>query len=473
MNNQNEMNKKSGLWWKILLGILGFVLLVYAGISVFFHNHFYIYTSVNGLDFSGKTVETAGQLLTEEAKMYELLITGRDQVTEVIRGTDFSVSHDNSADLQDTIRDQHPLLWVSPLIDGHKTDVELRVSYDEEKLEQIIDGLECMKEDKQVAPTSAKPVYENGSYVIQAETVGMQIDKEALKNAIAECIATFETELDLDAGGCYVQPKYTKESEEVLKAKETADQWIASRISYSYAGEDVTVDADEIAKWIKISDEMKVSLKSSAVKKTVQSLSATYNTSGKKYSLKTPTGKKTTVTGGTYGTKVDEDKEYKKLVKEVKAGKIVSREPVFSQKIAGTTKKPWGKTFLEVDLTEQHMWYIKDGEVAFESDVVTGAPNPKRQTPQGLYSILEKMRNKVLRGDVLPSGRREYETPVAYWMRVTWTGIGFHDATWQRKFGGERYKQGYGSHGCINMPYNGIKELYDMVEKGCPVVMHY
>ena len=73
----------------------------------------------------------------------------------------------------------------------------------------------------------------------------------------------------------------------------------------------------------------------------------------------------------------------------------------------------------------------------------------------------------------MPNGKREYETPVSYWMRVTWTGIGFHDATWQRAFGGERYKQGYGSHGCINMPLKGVAELYEMVEKGCPVIIHY
>ena len=50
------------------------------------------------------------------------------------------------------------------------------------------------------------------------------------------------------------------------------------------------------------------------------------------------------------------------------------------------------------------------------------------------------MRNKTLRGDKKPDGTYEYETPVEYWMRVTWTGIGFHDAKWQTAFGGEIYK---------------------------------
>ena len=79
------------------------------------------------------------------------------------------------------------------------------------------------------------------------------------------------------------------------------------------------------------------------------------------------------------------------------------------------------------------MWYIVDGAVKLEADVVTGIPVPERVTPQGTYTILEKMRNKTLRGDKKPDGTYEYETPVEYWMRVTWTGIGFHDANGRQR----------------------------------------
>ena len=132
----------------------------------------------------------------------------------------------------------------------------------------------------------------------------------------------------------------------------------------------------------------------------------------------------------------------------------------------------WGSTYVEVDLTRQHMWYVKDGSVVMEADVVTGKPTPDKETPQGVYSILEMKRDKVLLGDIKANGQREYETLVAYWMRVTWTGIGFHDATWQTAFGGERYKTA-GSHGCINMSLSDAGRLYEMLEMYTPVVMHY
>ena len=115
------------------------------------------------------------------------------------------------------------------------------------------------------------------------------------------------------------------------------------------------------------------------------------------------------------------------------------------------------------------MYYIQNGEVVFEADVVTGLPG--RDTPQGVWYILEKQQDKVLTGEMTAAGVPEYQTPVSYWLRVTWSGVGFHDATWQSSFGGSRYTYA-GSHGCINMSYSDAAELYDLVETGCPVIIH-
>ena len=59
------------------------------------------------------------------------------------------------------------------------------------------------------------------------------------------------------------------------------------------------------------------------------------------------------------------------------------------QEAASHGAQDWGNTYVEVDLTDQHMWYIVDGSVAMQTDVVTGLPTPERETPAGVYSILE------------------------------------------------------------------------------------
>ena len=70
-------------------------------------------------------------------------------------------------------------------------------------------------------------------------------------------------------------------------------------------------------------------------------------------------------------------------------------------------------------------------------------------------------------------GTPEYESFVNYWMPFKGNSVGLHDATWQSAFGGSRYLQGFGSHGCVNLPLDKAKELYGMVEPGDVVVVHY
>lgn len=156
---------------------------------------------------------------------------------------------------------------------------------------------------------------------------------------------------------------------------------------------------------------------------------------------------------------------------------MIIRDPIYCE--GGTavshSDSDWGTTYIEVDMTEQHMWLVKDGQVVLETDVVTGEPIPRKITPEGVYDILDKKLGAVLTGEIDPStGQPEYRTRVDYWMRVTWTGIGFHDAIWQSSFGGERFKiPGIGSHGCINMPLDKAKALYEQIEIGYPVIIHY
>lgn len=227
-----------------------------------------------------------------------------------------------------------------------------------------------------------------------------------------------------------------------------------------------------ISEWLTVDDKMQASFDTDKVKEYLRGIGKKYDTKGTKRSITTPDGKKTTVTGGTYGWEVDEAKELELLTADIKAGKETKREPAYVQKAASREEQDWGTTYIEVDLTTQHMWLIVDGGVVFSTDIVTGKPTPEKETPQGVYDILEKKRNKTLRGDRQTDGSYEYETPVSYWMRVTWTGIGFHDATWQSAFGGELYKT-KGSHGCINMSLKDAGTLYDKIDLGYPVVMHY
>jgi len=49
-------------------------------------------------------------------------------------------------------------------------------------------------------------------------------------------------------------------------------------------------------------------------------------------------------------------------------------------------------------------------------------------------------------------------------------GIGLHDATWRYQFGGNIYKWN-GSHGCVNMPLNAAKVVYENIDKSMPIIV--
>ena len=216
---------------------------------------------------------------------------------------------------------------------------------------------------------------------------------------------------------------------------------------------------------------MNVTFDEEAVKAYIQTLADKYNTKGKARTFTTASGNTVTVEGGGYGWRIDQEAEYNALTANIKNGETVTREPEYSSRAATHDTNDFGSTYAEVDLSNQQMYFIKDGQVVLQTGVVTGNPNRGNATPQGTYSLAYKALNQVLRGEKKPDGTYEYETPVKFWMPFN-GGIGFHDATWQSSFGGSRY-QSHGSHGCVNMPYDKAAQLYDLISAGTPVILHY
>ena len=76
-----------------------------------------------------------------------------------------------------------------------------------------------------------------------------------------------------------------------------------------------------------------------------------------------------------------------------------------------------GDTYIEVDLTEQYMWYYQNGNIIFQSEIVSGLPSdPDRKTPPGIFTLNSKSSPSVLRGEMTANGTYSYEQPVTYWM---------------------------------------------------------
>lgn len=74
-----------------------------------------------------------------------------------------------------------------------------------------------------------------------------------------------------------------------------------------------------------------------------------------------------------------------------------------------------------MNLTAQHLFFYKDGELILESDFVSGNTSRGYTTPPGIFGLTYKQRDAVLKGE-------NYRSPVKFWMPFN-GGIGFHDAS--------------------------------------------
>lgn len=465
--NKKSMGKKP---WIIAGSIVGGLLVIYLGVAAFFMGHFLINTTVNGKDFSGKTVADVEEYLKNQVADYKLTILEQNNVSDVITGSDISLSYKEDTQVSDALKAQNQLLWIVSLFTKSDTDLTVQVEYDETALNDKIQNLRAVG-GEQKDPVPAHPEYNGNSFAVVSEQYGTKVDMETLTAKIKQYITEFRTNLDMMDEQCYVMPAYTSDSPEVQKACDEMNSYLKASITYPM-DENIVVDKTLISGWLTYDDSMKVTFNEDAVREWMREFGKKYDTVGTTRSITTPTGKSAQVSGGTYGWSVDEETETTNLINSIKNGEVVQREPAYKQTAASHSAQDWGSTYIEVDIAAQHMWYIVDGSVAMESDVVTGLPDGDRDTPTGVYSILYTQRDATLKGEVDPSsGLPSYETHVAFWMPFTWQGHGFHDATWQAQFGGSWY-QGHGSHGCVNMPYSKAEQLIGMISAGTPVIVH-
>ncbi len=468
----DRKHKKSGKIAAITLGsILAVLVLAYMGIALYFNSHFLFFTKINGTDFSMKNTEQVEAYMKKQVSDYTLSLEKSDGGHESIDGSDIAIEYVSGKQLKKLMEDQDNFKWIKSLWEHPTIEAEIGVKYDEKALAEVTANLACMKPENQTASVDAYPEFKEGQFAIVPEVVGTQIDAELFNAKVAEAINGFQPSLNLSETGCYIKPRFLSDSPEVVAARDAMNNYLGANITYDFNPYTEVVDASVISQWIHADAEMNVTFDEGAVRAYVQSLADKYDTKGKTRDFTTATGNAVTIEGGSYGWRIDQEAEYNALIANIQNGETVTREVNYLSRGASHEGKDVGSTYAEVDLTTQQMYFIQNGQIVLQSGVVTGNPNKGNGTPQGVYSLAWKATDQVLRGTKQPDGSYEYETPVKYWMPFN-GGIGFHDATWQSSFGGDRY-QTYGSHGCVNLPYDIAGQLYDLISSGTPVVCHY
>jgi lipoprotein-anchoring transpeptidase ErfK/SrfK len=464
------MLEKMKVWnWKkigIISGIAALVLaVIYVGFSIFFQSHFFFRSTVNGVSASAASVDTVVERLDEATEGYELTIVEEDGEETIDPESIDLVTTADADTVEALVKKQNGFAWVKYLFTDKDYESERIVSFDEEKLAAEIQNLELVKREATTETQNASFEYSDSAkkFVIVDEVYGDNVDVDQLTKKASEAIMSLEPSLDVAKDKLYVQPTVTADSEELKDTVDSLNDKIGMSITYTVGDATEKVDTETIASWIVADEKGDVSYDESAMREFVKTMESTYNTVGKSKSLATSYGTTVTVAAGNYGWKIDEDGEIAQLKEDLEAGKDVSRDFVYAQKAASRSGNDYGNSYVEVNITAQHVYLYVDGSCVFDTDCVTGNVAHNTITHNGAYAIAYCEKDATLRG-------ANYTSEVSYWMPFH-NGEGLHDASWRSRFGGTIYKTS-GSHGCVNLPTSAAKTIFSYVSAGFPVLVY-
>ncbi len=472
-----EPEKKSKRGLAVAAVIIGVLLLgtggVYAGVGNYYQDRFLPGTSINHIDCSGMTVQQAEQLIRKRVEDYSLTVYARNAEPQVITAGAIDYRYQPYDGVDQVLEQQQPMRWVDSFFTSYDYTVGENISYDREKVRVQMEQLDCMKPDRQVPPTDAHLEYQEGQFVIIPETEGTALDAAKVLDLICRCVEEGQESLELEKEGVYQTAAITKDDQGLVQEMDHLNSYAKASITYTFGDETEVLNGETIRDWVHVSEDGSVDINDEELESNVYTfvaeLAARRDTLGANRTFTTSSGRMVNVAGGNYGWQIDQYSEAIQLLEEIRGGQVVTREPNYASTAMHPGPNDIGDTYIEVDLTTQHMYYYREGTLIFESDIVSGKPTPERVTPTGVCHLYYKKLDEVLRGEKKENGEYEYETPVQYWMPFN-GGVGFHDANWQASFGGDVYTYN-GSHGCINLPVDKAAELYEIIDTETPIVV--
>lgn len=490
--------KKKRRAHKILLSMLGITLIAAIGLiaaaviyqKIHYNNRWYQGTFIDGINVSGQTLEYSKEKLKQKYSDYALSIKGRENGSLTINGEDIDYQFDISSNYDQLYETQHQAFRLFPATNHYTLD--FAVSYDKEKLSELILNSDLVTGSDSyeiIAPEAATVKFstKQHQYVYVDEIKGNTIITDNLLDAIDESLRQVQTNMDITDETKYPDMYKAVSSEtdeaELQKMLEACNNAAIRYVTWTMEnGDKEQITPAKISKWITYKNG-KIKYKMAAIANWVEKFCLKYKTVGTDRKIKAHNGKTVTVKGGDYGWQLDYDKTLQQAKKAIKAAidpavtNAYIENPTKENKKALTFRKKvnylntayqidtenpendWDKkNYTEISLKEQKVYVYRNGKRVFSCRCITGRPVEGRRTPTGAFFIKEHREQYTLTG-------ADYRTPVTNWVRITWSGTGFHPATWQpwSRWTKDLYLT-RGSHGCINLEPKDAEEIYNLTK---------
>ncbi len=464
--------------WPLVVGaIAAALLLVYVIGALYFTSHFFPNTTVNGEDVSNMTVSELSSYVTNLGATYKTRIAGQG-LDLTVDGKDIDFAYDGATYGSEAGAQISAWTWPVELAKTHEYTVNRGITFDEHKLDELITEAITKHNDETEPPTNATAKYDDDSkkFVLVPEKIGTQLHNNSVQTKAREGVRGMSTDIPIDQSNLR-QPKITTESKELLDVVDRANKLLGKKIMIRIADKDAKeIDNSLLKKWLSIGDECELDIDRDAIKEWASgTLSDEFDTVGNKRTYKRPDGAEIEIEGGTYGWVLNGEELSNIIADNLSEDNTSPIDAPMSQSADSWNPngKEWPNRYIDADLAEQHVrMYDENNEIIWESDCVSGNTSQNHGTVLGVFYVQEKASPMKLIGlDYDNDGFPDYETDVTFWMPFD-GGYGLHDATWRGAFGGNIYTYD-GSHGCINLPYSAAQQLYNIVNVGDVVVVHF
>lgn len=473
--------------------VIGLLLIAYIAGVVYFSGHFYKDVTINGIEVSGMNEEQAKTTLDQFYSNYRLTLKTVDAEDAVIDGKDIDIQIALHDDFGKCLKEQQSFIWFVNYFEHHEYQVGADVTWNDTLLDDVFDDMKILDKKEMTAPKDAYVGVKDGKFGIVDEVTGNTIKEKTFKKAVKAALANVQSEMNLKDNDCYELPKVYATDKDLQEELDALGKYADCNIELQL--DDLTIEPGmDLYEEVLEKKNGTYELSESKVKSYVVKLAKEYDTLDTDRTFTTSfNDKKVKVYGSAFGYKINQEETEAALLKALRAGKSAKVDVVFEDK--GFTlqgENDIGDTYIEVNLSEQKVIGYKNGKKIAEGDCVSGKESAGNGTCIGLYKIQDKLSPTVLRGEKKPvtktetkknkKGKKvkkttttyeyEYESPVTYWIQFN-GGIGLHDAAgWRSQYGGSIYYYS-GSHGCVNLPLDLAKTLYENFELGDPVVVYF
>ena len=451
----------------------------YVAIASRYRDKFIEGTTINNIDASNMVPEEVEELIREEVEDYDLTITFRDGEKETLTGEEIGYRFVPDGTIERFLAQQDPLSWLRGRL-GNETvlEAEAKTAYDKEKLAAALEKLPELSGEDIAGPEDAYIEWQENAYTIIPEVEGNTINTERLLAYLDTVLSGSETEAEV-TDEIYEHPEIYRDNEALVKKTESANALVAGTTSIIMPGYVTeTIGPEDLREWIIDDQTGGYVLPEEVVRGNctafAEYLAQTYNTYQKDVPFMSQNFGEITINLTFHGWELDQAAVADLLAEAVMSHKDSEIEPVWLHKGFSMDADGIGKTYIEVDIASQHVYYFVDGELYMDTPVVTGtATSSERRTPTGVFLLDFKARDTYLQGRINPeTGEPAYRSHVWYWMPFN-GAVGFHDADgWRSRYGGTIFQYS-GSHGCINMPFSAAKTMYEKIDKQTPIIVHW